>query len=185
MWLLVAATAWITQFYASIAFGVLAAVLAYHRPGVFRLPAVRLALVAFVVCAGVAISRDFHYGYVVPFFSGGVVLLLAIEGRRQPLGALVGGMSYPLYLNHWIGVFVGNALLRPLGIAEPFVRHSFAAAFNIAIAVALYWYVDRWLLARRAQFYTHALGTSATWLAYSGIALGVIVGWTLLALGKA
>jgi peptidoglycan/LPS O-acetylase OafA/YrhL len=185
LWLLVAAAAWVTQFYASIAFGVLAAVLHHHRPGLFRLPGAKVLLVGVVAGTGVAIAGGFHYMFVVPFFSVGVVLLLAVEGRRQPFGAIVGGMSYPLYLNHWIGVFVGNAVLRPLGIVEPIVRHSFAAAFNIALAVALYWYVDRWLLARRAQFYTPARGTFATWVAYSGIALGVVVGWTLLALGWA
>jgi peptidoglycan/LPS O-acetylase OafA/YrhL len=89
-------------------------------------------------------------------------------------------MSYPLYLNHWIGVFAANALLTPFGMRGSDAGHVLSSSLNIAIAVALYWYIDRRLLQQRSGWYTRQRGLFVTRTAYLMVGLGLSVGGALL-----
>jgi len=125
------------------------------------------------------LAADFHYDQVAPFAGLFIVLLLAVPGKRSPLGAIFGGMSYPLYLNHWIGVFVVHALAKRVGLGGPQATHLFSAVFNIALATGLYLCIDRPLLERRARWYTPTLGRRALIAAYAMIAVGFASGFVL------
>ena len=94
--------------------------------------------------AGIAIGVD--YDLLAPFCALGIILLLAVRGRANRLGTLIGGMSYPLYLNHWIGVFASNFLLAPAGLRGSIVGHLLSYVLNIAIATTHYWCIDRKML---------------------------------------
>ena len=175
-WLGIAAVAWFLRYYASIVFGVLAAVVANRQPDIFSRRAVRLALLAMGLAAAAGIAAGFEYELLAPPVAVAIVMLLAVKGPRQSLGALVGGMSYPLYLNHWIGVFVMNAALRPFGLRDSVASHVLSSTFNIAFATALYWYVDRRLLASRPRLYSLTRGRLAAGAAYGMVIAGLIFG---------
>jgi peptidoglycan/LPS O-acetylase OafA/YrhL len=136
-----------------------------------------LAAVALVSAAGLAL--DFDYPLVAPFLAVAIVLLLAIRQKQHTLGAFFGGLSYPLYLNHWIGVFVVNAVAKRFVFVGPGLRHVVSFVLNIAMAGALYWFVDRQILARRSQWYTPARARYAVILAFSATTIGVCVGSVL------
>jgi peptidoglycan/LPS O-acetylase OafA/YrhL len=180
VWLVLACLAWLGQQYASIAFGVAAAVVAHSVPGVFRSWRAKALLGITALGSAAAIAVNFHYELIAPFLSICVVLLLAIPGTRQPLGEIAGGMSYPLYLNHWIGVYVANALLQPFGLRGSMTGHALSTLLNIALAVALYWYMDRRLLSHRGGWYSRSRGLWVTRVAYLMVALGFVVGFALL-----
>lgn len=180
LWSLLAALALVTgNVYAGIALGVLAAIVVWkHGP----LPSSRLAQAALVVvllvCAFTLASGG-AFLLFAPLFGLAAVLLLAIPGAVSAGAKIAGGMSYPLYLNHWIGVFVGNALFAPLGMRESLSRQVFSAALNVAIAVCLYLYIDRKLLAHRASLFTRLRGIKAVAYAYAMIACGLALGITM------
>jgi len=160
--------------YAAITLGVLAAIVA-RRHGELHLRASGRAIIAVVLALGVAgLALDLHYDTFAPIASIAVVLLLAMPGRQHPGGALWGGMSYPLYLNHWIALYAANAI----GLRHP-IRHALVLALAIAIAMGLYWWIDRHLLARRSRLYTPARGRALTLAAYATVALGIGLGLAL------
>lgn len=116
-------------------------------------------------------------------FSLGVVLSLAIVGPRGRTGLLLGAISFPLYLNHWIGAFVLHAI-------EHFT-HTFHAALGIALAYGvavaagfISWaLVDRWVMAHRARWYRPALGSALGITAYAIVSIGIVGGLVIRASG--
>ncbi len=177
-WLVLSLLAWTSEFATSIVFGVTAATFAFHGEAVFRRCVARALLAVFGIAAAIGLVAGGPYDKLVPVVSICIVLLLAVPGPRQSLGAIVGGMSYPLYLNHWIGVFVANALFQRVGMADSVVAHLLSNLLNVGLAVALYLCIDRPLLRRRAGWYTPALGRRAVIAAYSMIGVGLVLGAT-------
>ncbi|MEO5881837.1 MAG: acyltransferase [Caldimonas sp.] len=175
-WLALSLLAWTSQFGTSIVFGVTAAVFAFHDEALFRRPMARALLAVFGIAAAIGLAVGGSYDMLVPVLSISIVLLLALPGRKQSLGAVAGGMSYPLYLNHWVGVFVANALFRRVGMADSVVAHLLSNVFNVGFAVALYMCIDRPLLRRRPRWYTPVLGKRAVIAAYSMIGVGLAFG---------
>lgn len=180
LWLLLAGVAWIAQYYSSIVFGVLAAV-AVHRFGPFHeKPVARVVLAVAAAASLWAIVQGASFEHLKAICGISIVMLLAVKGRKRTLGSVVGGMSYPLYLNHWIGVYAGNVLMSPFGLRDAPLRQVIAAVINIGFAVALYWWVDRRLLAQRRAWFTPERGRRVTAWAYATTACGVVFGMVLL-----
>ena len=175
-WLTLTVLAWSTGIYPSIVFGVTAAVFAAHDAAVFQRPPARALLAVAGVAAAGGLVAALSYDLLAPLVAICIVLLLGTPGRKRPLGALVGGLSYPLYLNHWLGVFVANAAMRPFGLRETAASHVLSAVFNIGLAASLYVWIERPLLRRRAQWYTPAIGRRATFAAYAMMAVGLALG---------
>lgn len=186
-WIVLAGLAWALDGYSSIVFGVCAAVIASNHPGVLQRGASRVALGLVGVGAALGLAAGGPYALLAPWIAICIVLLLAVPGRKMRLGVLVGGLSYPLYLNHWIGVFVANAITRPFGLRESPLSHTISFAFNIALALGLYVFVERPLLARRSTWYTPAIGARATIAAYAMMGCGLLLGlgYALVRIGRA
>lgn len=177
-WAVLAALAWLTDTYAAIVFGVLAAVVVFHHGDVHRSVPGRAAsgLVLLLSLIGFALGQ--HYAAIAPFAGLAIVLLLAVPAPQHRWGALFGGMSYPLYLNHWIGAFAFNFLLP--GMRDTPLRHTLSAVANIGIAMLLYWWIDRRLLSQRGRWYTPQRGRVVTASAYAMVATGICYGLWML-----
>lgn len=177
LWALLAVIAWIIDVYPSIFLGVLAALTAARWPGFQLRPWVRA--LCLVVGLGGAAGLVAGHSYIVfaPLCAISVVLLLATPGTATRLGIIAGGMSYPLYLNHWIGVFVGNALLGPFGLRNTPSRQLLACVISIAIAVAHYHWIDRQVLQQRGAWYTPSRGRLLMMLAYTMVGCGLVWGF--------
>ena len=175
-WLALSVLAWASGIYPGIVFGVTAAVLATDDRDLFQRPIARALLAVAAVAAAGGLVAGLSYDLLAPLVAICIVLLLGTPGTKRPLGALVGGLSYPLYLNHWLGVFVAHAALRPLGLRDSAASHLLSAVFNIGLAAALYLCIERPLLRRRAQWYTPAIGRRATVVAYAMIIAGLALG---------
>jgi peptidoglycan/LPS O-acetylase OafA/YrhL len=175
-WVTLAVVAWVSKTYASIIFGVLAAVIA-HTYGAFhkhyRCRVVAAAVFALTVVAFVA---GMDYDLVAPLCATALMLLFAIHGKQHRFGALAGGMSYPLYLNAWVPAFVVNALMKRVGLTSRFSNDSLILALNLGFAAFLYWYVDRRVLANRKRLYTPKRAWITMGLAYGAVTLGLVVG---------
>jgi peptidoglycan/LPS O-acetylase OafA/YrhL len=106
------------------------------------------------------------------------VALLARPGKPGPLGAVLGGMSYPFYLDHWIGIFIVQPLERRahLGLLP-------GALLALTVAIGLSWLHYRWIdsriLGKRSRWYTSGRGLLACLAGLTLVALGLVVGIAL------
>ena len=179
-WVCIALAAWIGKCYASIAFGVLAAVLA-NRYGEFYTHRIcRIASGLVVAISIVALVKHVDYDLIAPACALSLVLLLTIRGKRHPGGALAGGISYPLYLNAWIAVFAVNAIFKHFGFQSVAVRETLVLILSISLATLLYWFFDRQLLARRNHLYSPRIAKVTMFVAYGAVTVGIVGGLVLL-----
>jgi len=178
-WFLIVMSLWFMKVYAPISFGVLAAIVNSKYPGFYITKLSRFLLLLIFIGSTIGLSVTFDYAIYSPLFSICLVLLLAIKGEKGAIGSFLGGVSYPLYLNHWIGVFFFNLVLDPFGLRDSGIRHLLSAIMNYGIAAFLYWYVEKRVLDMREQLYTIKRGIVFTNIAYFSVAIGLIFGFIL------
>ncbi|WP_294392020.1 acyltransferase [uncultured Sphingomonas sp.] len=160
--------------FAPIALGVTAAVLhrqygAWHAQGWGR--------AAVIACCCLFFAAMFWSNgtFVRALFSTALVLCLATKGRRRRSWLLLGAVSYPLYLNHWIGSFIANKVAEKAHM--PTVPHIVLAYTTAVLVGFVAWaLVDRQVLAHRAEWYTPIVGERLAITAYALFALGVTGG---------
>ncbi|MEO7335305.1 MAG: hypothetical protein ABIV63_01890, partial [Caldimonas sp.] len=174
VWVPLALVAWVTDVYAAIVFGVVAAMLLQRYPGFHLRGVARAALVAVIVFSWFANLHTAHYRLIAPWCGIALVLLLAVQGERRRLGEIAGGLSYPLYLNHWIGGFAATVLLAPFGLGHSFAQLCIGAVLSIALAAALYWFIDRRLLDSRDRLYSRRRARVTLGVGYGMVPMGLL-----------
>ena len=175
VWVVLAACAWYFDVYASIVFGVLMAVIA-RQYGSWQLNPVAIAFfIVLLIISSIGLHNyEAYYIKIAPFAAIAIVMLLARKGRRSAIGSIAGGMSYPLYLNHWMGVYVFNYLMPG---QHGILRIALATIASIVIATILYLFYDKKLLERRDGWFNLRRGFGIMFVAYSVIILGLIYGF--------
>lgn len=172
-WLIVAFAAYLSNFwYGSVALGVLAAVVAHHYPGWQLRTDVRIALALLLGAASfvlVAIPRA--YGWEAPLFAISAVLLCSLPTNRTQLVRWLGGISFPLYLDAWIGIFAIHAIEKRLHLPDWRLLEFLAA---LAAGTACYFLIDVQVMARRSRCYRPAIGLACGIAAYALIVAGVL-----------
>jgi peptidoglycan/LPS O-acetylase OafA/YrhL len=173
LWLAIA----VTGSFSSISLGV-AASLAHARWGALHLrPAVRLGLLGTLAAAVTLICVvDGWYNQAVPVIAIAIVLLLARPGAKSPLGEFLGGMSYQLYLNHWIGLFVAHAVAQRLNLHPLVATLMLGFPLSFTLAALLYVLVDKRALAKRELWYTPERARAAMITAYTTTGVGLLAG---------
>lgn len=163
--------------FGAITLGVLAAV-TRERFGDWHLkPVATLGLIGLLLT-----SMSFLLGghpattVLAGFAAISTVLLLARRGTPTTIGTLLGGISYPLYLNHWIGAFVANALAKPIGLRDSVVPKIASIPVALAIATILYICIDQVIMKRRAAFFTKFRGKTVAATGYLLVIIGLIIG---------
>jgi peptidoglycan/LPS O-acetylase OafA/YrhL len=135
----------------------------------------RIALAAATLALLAAMWR-YDIAPLRALFAIGLVLSLAFVGRRGRIGLLFGAISYPLYLNHWIGAFMMHAVAKVTGPLPHGVGIVGAYACAFAVGFASWALVDRWVMAHRAGWYTPARGRALGATAYTLVAIGIVGG---------
>ncbi|MEL7488617.1 MAG: acyltransferase, partial [Pseudomonadota bacterium] len=176
-WAALAAFGLATGYYASVCVGVLLAVLRrdygdWHEAAPARLA---IAAAALATGAGLYLARG-HYGLIAPVFSGAVVLLTAVRGERSRWGSFAGGISYPFYLNHWIGIFVAHEVAQALTMEGHPTMIALGYVLNLGVASALYIAIDQQIQRRRGGYFTAGRGAMLAVIAYALIVAGVLGG---------
>lgn len=115
------------------------------------------------------------YNFSAPIFSICLVLLLAVPGKQSYFGQIIGGMSYPLYLNHWIGVYAINFLLPSL--RNTLISAIASSMLSVFIATFIYVFIDGKLLKRRDVLFSKRRGLTATSFTYILLSLGLTYGY--------
>lgn len=153
--------------YPAILLGVFSAVLAENQKTKVSLNSIRAKkwILFLLVPLSLTLGNEQIYHLTAPLFSILLVLILATPGKHNPTGKILGGMSYPLYLNHWIGVYAINYVY-------PSIRNTPSSAIlsslvSITLAIAMYIFIDKELLKSRTQWYTPNKGKIIAAIAYA------------------
>jgi peptidoglycan/LPS O-acetylase OafA/YrhL len=178
-WAIVAISLLLADTYAAISFGVLAATIKYHYGDYHEHLICKIFVGIILLLSSFALFYDFYIDLAAPFFAISLVLLLTIKGKKHKLGVFLGGISYPLYLNHWIGVFLFNALLDPLGLRDSPLRQFLASIFSIILAALLYQFIEKVCMKHRNRFFSQQRGKLVTLIAYSSMLCGLIYAYSL------
>src|SRR5262249_40239515 len=125
------------------------------------------------------------YRIAGPLLSICIVLLLARAGAHSRAASFVGGMSYPMYLNHWVGVFVANFVFKRIGLRGTFLCDVSSVVLSLAIAAGLYLAVDRSVKVRRDRYFSERRGKALACIGFTLVTIGLLVGWALQAASEA
>jgi peptidoglycan/LPS O-acetylase OafA/YrhL len=171
-------------FFAAISLGVLAACVAQRRGAWHEGNTARVVLYS-VAAAGLAgmLMGQVPYAVGQPIVAIATVLALAQPGTRTALSRFAGGISYPLYLLHWIGLFAANALSVRWGGAGSVAALAIGLMLAWAVASVFYLLVDRNVQRLRQQWFTPARGQAAMAAAYGLTSIGLIGALALRAMG--
>lgn len=129
-----------------------------------------LAIASFALTAG----NWGPYEILAPWAAIFIVLVCAQYGKARPVGLWLGGISYPLYLNHWIGIFLANALLGRVGLRGTMAATATAIIFAFGVAALLYILVDRRVMASRHRYFTEQRGRLLATLGFALIVVGFV-----------
>ena len=168
---------WLVNYdFATIGLGVLAvsAAIRYGHWHTTRSAIAALSLLA--CCTGVAMAMGQRYDLLAPPFAIAVVLLAARPGARSTIGQFFGGISYPMYLNHWIGAFVAHGINKRLELVGSFVEGVCAYGLGVLAGAVAYLLIDRAVLAKRSLYYTPQAGLILGTAAYAIVSIGLLFG---------
>jgi peptidoglycan/LPS O-acetylase OafA/YrhL len=171
LWAFLAAAAMASQFwYGSIALGVLAAIVRC-RFGDWQFTRRGFAgvIVAGLALATVIIAFPAAYVWAAPPLAASIILALSWSGKRRPVGEFFGGVSYPLYLYHWVGLFAATYIGHWLWV--PALTGYFLA---VICGIGAYVAVDRNVMRWRGSIYSPELGRVLTATAYCVFAVGLL-----------
>lgn len=177
LWILISAILWSFQLtdFASISLGVLAASL-QRSFGDFHLGVLAIAVLVASSFLSLLALATVSYALGAPFFAISIVLLCARPGSRSSVGMFAGAISYPMYLNHWMGGFIINGLAKRVDwLAQP-ATGLLSYALGVAAGAAAYMMIDRAVLANRNKFYSPRFGIILATTAYSLVFLGFVGG---------
>ncbi|MEH2515727.1 peptidoglycan/LPS O-acetylase OafA/YrhL [Bradyrhizobium sp. AZCC 1610] len=146
--------------FASIALGVLLAIFGRERS---------VAIAA--ASSALVIAVAFPYPVWAPFLAVSIIAACSMQGSQTRLGRIVGGASFPFYLNHWIGLFAINPLVR-YGLPH---WSAVAIAFLISSSFSLIHFalIDSWIAKNRERFFTQRRGAMLLVAGLAMIATGL------------
>lgn len=182
-WALIAMLAVCFQtYYGAIALGVLAVTL-QRRFGDWqtRETAPYMIMTAIAGVFGLYLASPENYHFLAPFGAILIVLLLARPGRKSAFGSFLGGISFPLYLNHWIGIFLAEEISQRFAFVENPHAIVIGGVLNLAIASVLYVAIDEQVRKRRGSWYTGARAKAAAIAAYVLVVAGAAGGFMIAA----
>jgi peptidoglycan/LPS O-acetylase OafA/YrhL len=165
------------NYFGSISLGVLASVVRL-RMGDWQ--AARPTQIALLIVSIIVLTATYYeliaYWIGAPFSSITIVLLFAQSGRHSRIASFLGGVSYPMYLNHWIGVFVANAVFGKFGLRETLICHLSGVLLSLIAASVLYVAIDRNVRNNRDRYFNSTRGKTVAVCGFSLVAIGLISG---------
>jgi peptidoglycan/LPS O-acetylase OafA/YrhL len=168
------------NYFAAISMGVLASILRARIGDWQSTPFARIVLLTIIILLFGATYFNFaSYRILSPPLSVAVVLLLAQAGGHSNIAAFLGGVSYPLYLNHWIGLFAAHAIFSRFGMRDSLVAQLSSILIAVLVASILYVLIDKNVKANRSKYFTPSRGKIAAAVGYALVSIGLIIGLSL------
>lgn len=118
-----------------------------------------------------------------PIFSIALVVFLATPGERSKIALFFGGLSYPLYLNHWLALYFIHGAAKHLGLLELSSLPLISYLFAIGITVPLYIFIDRRISEHRNEWFNPKLGMYLGIISYFLVTVGIVAGTFMYHIG--
>lgn len=165
------------NYFGSISLGVLAAVVRFQI-GDWHSKRLSIAVLAGIVAASFVATYTGLLVYRVgaPLTSIATILLLAQPGRPSSVLVFLGGISFPMYLNHWIATFAIHALLSKLGLPNSIYSQISSVCLALLISSFLYLSIDRLIKKHRDDYFTPQRAKAIASWGYISVAMGLVVG---------
>lgn len=164
-------------FFGSISLGVLAAVVRSTHGDWHSQRTAMVAMAFIAVISFAATYMDFiAYRVGAPLVAISTVLLLAQSGPYSHALAFLGGISFPMYLNHWIATFAVNAAFSKLGLPRSAYSQILSVVIGLLIASVLYLCIDRVIKKNRDRYFTTLRGKTVAVSGFALVAIGIIGG---------
>ena len=161
--------------FGAISVGVLAAVTTYEFGEWHAVKKIKIGLaVVFALVLGATYFELIPYRIGAPISAIALVLSCAWRGKPSRLGVFLGGISYPMYLNHWIGWFIANALFAKIGLRGTIYNTMASLAFATIIAAVAYICVDRVVKNHRDKYFTPARGKATALCGFTLLIIGML-----------
>jgi peptidoglycan/LPS O-acetylase OafA/YrhL len=161
--------------FAAISLGVLLALSARRFGPWYERRFAKLVLASAVLALSALLWLDWDHARVVPWLAVAIIALVAFQGPRLPGGVVLGGMSYPFYLNHWMGLTPRTELSQAFGLGQT-AGTALALALALGVSLVHYQFVDRLVQQRRARWVTRARGRLALASGVVLVATGLVGG---------
>lgn len=176
LWLIISITAiYFKSHFGAISLGVLAAIVQSKYEFSHKVSARVFSFL--VICISIPLlyrSESIDTAFITPIFSIAVVVFLAFPGPRSSVAMFLGGLSYPLYLNHWLGLAFINGSLKHLGFENLLIQPLLAYVASILLTVPLYIFIDRFVMAYREKWFSPSIGKRLAIAAYCLLVIGII-----------
>jgi peptidoglycan/LPS O-acetylase OafA/YrhL len=172
-------------YYGSISLGVLAAVLR-SKTGDWHTSKVAVTVLVPVVALSFIATYTAFFAYRVgaPLTAIVAVLLLAHPGPSSSLFSFLGGISFPLYLNHWIATFAVNAAISELGFQRSALSQALSVTLGVLLAAVFYICIDRAIKRNRDRYFTRFRGTALALCGFALVSIGMFGGLLILLLSN-
>jgi peptidoglycan/LPS O-acetylase OafA/YrhL len=165
--------------FAAITLGVLAA-LTQKRFAEWHRGSVAMAAVGALSLLTLALTffDILKYQKAAPFIGVMVVLLFAWRGEAPSsrVAVFLGGVSYPLYLNHWLGLRGVRLVSDTFHIELGFGSKMAGMLAAIAVSSLLYFLIDVQVAKRRDQWFSSTRGVALALIGVSLVVTGLIGG---------
>ena len=160
--------------YSSIALGVASAVVAKSASKSF-LSGHGLTVAALILTGGsIAMIVLAPYGFSAPAFAISIVLLCARPLTRTKITRWLGGVSFPFYLNAWIGTFAFHAVEKYCAIPVAWYSAPLEFTFGLGAGALSYRLIDSPVMAHRQRLYRTAVGWLLGAIGYCLIIAGLL-----------
>ncbi|WP_151669203.1 acyltransferase family protein [Nitrincola schmidtii] len=175
-WILLVIAAMLYDIYAPIFAGVLLAILVDRNRDFERKKLVKPILIILLSISVILFIYNIYMTVASVIFSAALIMLLKIPGQHHKAGVFLGGISYSLYLNHWMGEFLANFSMK-IGLTNNItIRYLISFISAYIIASIIYLTVEKYCIRMRPVWYNVAYGKLAVFFAYSTVAIGILVG---------
>lgn len=168
--------------FSAISLGVMAALVARDFPNWYEARGARV-LVWLGVGVSFALCWQFNTAPMRAIFAVLFVQGLALPGPRGRVGMFFGAVSYPLYLNHWMGAFLVNGLSKKFPPVPQVVTILIAYVIALIVGIVTWMLIDRWVMQSRNAWYTRRRGVILWGVAYGLVAVGLVGGLIIRANG--
>lgn len=177
IWIFISVSAIISQTYGSIVLGVLFSVIVNEHRNIQLAKRSRITLLFILICSAFLMCKSNYYTLFSPICAISIVMLLSIKGRQSTLGKLVGGISYPLYMNAWVVGITVNFILKKSSINSTSIISIVNPILSVFFATVIYLLLDKKILSLRIKLYTPIRAKIITMLAYFSVFVGVCGGF--------